>query len=330
MIQWLPTVLVVVLFVACSGEVATPAASLRGAPNADEAIPPPGIPDRNADPAVVAIDVGGETLCSGTLVAPGVVVTAHHCVAVTAPGTRCPAAGTQIVGERAPSSLRILVGDDLAIAEERARGLDVLSPPGDELCGADIAMVLLDTPIEDVRPLSVRTAGAAEGDHLRAVGFARLGASSEPQKLVMDHLRVLATTATEFEIGEICDRDSGGPAIDESTGELVGVASRSAGAACAGAGAIDVYTRTDAFFPLIAQALTQASIVGSSTAAQEKTKKGPIDMGASCVNADDCAAGVCVTAPAQEYCSRTCDPHDHCPAHFRCQSTVQSGWVCAL
>ncbi|MDB4997114.1 MAG: hypothetical protein JWM74_4546, partial [Myxococcaceae bacterium] len=41
----------------------------------------PGVPDRGRDPAVVAIDVGGEGLCTGTLIAPNVVLTARHCVA---------------------------------------------------------------------------------------------------------------------------------------------------------------------------------------------------------------------------------------------------------
>ncbi|HXN34014.1 MAG TPA: hypothetical protein VN894_19240, partial [Polyangiaceae bacterium] len=237
---------------------------------------------------------------------------------------------TQIVGEREPSSLRILVGDELAIAEERARGRDVLAPPGDVLCGADIALILLDTPIDGIRPLSVRATGAAKGDHLRTVAFARLPGATQLQKLVSDHLRVLDTTAAELEIVEACGRGAGGPAIDESTGEIVGVASRSAGTSCTGAGSFDAYTRADAFFSLITQAVAQGSVVASSAIGQKKTKTGPIDMGASCIRADDCAAGVCVAGLAQEYCSRACDPHDRCPAHFRCKQTAQGDWVCGL
>jgi hypothetical protein len=312
--------------VACSGEVA-PGVSSSDAPSADRAVPPPGVADRGADPAVVAIDFGDRSVCSGALVAPDIVLTARRCVSFVASDTQCPAAGAQIVGPRAPSSLRVLVGDELATAEERARGRDLVVPIGDALCDADIALVILDTPIDDIRSLSVRATGAAKGDHLRTVAFATLGGTMQPQKLVSDHLPVLDTTAAELVVAEACGRGAGGPAIDESTGQIVGVASRSA-SSCVDAGSSNAYTRTDAFFSLFAQALGQSSFAATSVKGQKKIRTGPIDMGGSCGRADDCAAGICVLEPAQEYCSRACDPHDRCPTHFRCKKTVQSDWVC--
>ncbi len=317
-----------IFVVACSGEV-RPVASSTQPPSADVAVPPPGVPDRGNDPAVVALDVAGQSPCSGALVAPDIVLTARHCVALVAPDAQCPAARAQIVGEREPSSVRVLVGDELAIAEERARGRVVVAPPGDVLCGADIALVLLDTTIDDIRPLSVRATGAAKGDHLRTVAFGRLAGAMQLQKLVSDHVPVLDATAAELEIAEACGRGAGGPAIDETTGEIVGVASRSVGSSCDGAGSPDAYTRADAFFSIIAQALAQASVVGAASG-QKKAKTGPIDLGAGCGRAGDCAAGVCIEEPAQQYCSRTCDPQDRCPAHFRCKKTTQGAWVCGL
>jgi trypsin len=319
------------LLLACSGEMSTPVTSSTGAPSADQVLPPAGVQDRSDDPAVVAIDVGGRVVCSGALVAPDIVLTARRCVAVTALQTECPAGPSQIVTTLAPQSIRILVGDKVTSAQERARGREIVAPPGDVLCGADIALVLLDTPIDEIQPLSVRATGAARGDHLRTVGFVRLGGASVLDKLVRDHLAVFDATATELRIGEGCHTSAGGPAIDESTAEIVGVASRGGGSTCTGGSHFDVYTRADAFLWFVGDALARSGFVASSsgsTKGKEKTKKGPVDMGANCARGDDCAAGVCVTAGSQEYCSRTCDPHDRCPARFRCKRPEKGAWVC--
>ena len=59
----------------------------------------------------------------------------------------------------------------------------------------------------------------------------------------------LDTSAREFLVGEAtCQGDSGGPALDEASGEIVGVVSRG-GPACDAANAHNIYTRTDAFSP---------------------------------------------------------------------------------
>jgi hypothetical protein len=305
-----------------------PAPSLVGALSADESIPASGVPDRGADPAVVAIDLGGQARCGGALIAPDVVLTALRCVVSPQP-TTCPARAPQIAGTLMPQSLRILVGDQWATAEERARGRDIVARPGYEPCGADIALVVLDAPIDDIEPLSVRPTGSAKGDHLRTTGFGHLGNSWVVDKIVRDHLSVLDTTATELWIGETCAGSPGGPALDESTGDIVAVASRPDGPSCGGAHAIDVYTRADAFLSLIGEALAKSGATMGPGRGRKKTKKGPLDMGANCVRGADCAAGVCATDRSHEYCSRTCQLHDRCPAHFRCQMSAQGGQVCA-
>jgi hypothetical protein len=313
---------------ACSGEIGAPPASSTVVPSADLAVPPIGIADRGDDPAVVAIDVGGQGFCSGTLVAPDVVLTARRCVAKASSQAPCAGGWPESASSLAPPSIRILVGDGMAALQERARGREVVVPSGDAVCGADIALVLLDTSIDEVLPLAVRATGAAKGDRLRTVDFPRFGSAAALDELVRDHVPVLDTTATELGIGEGCARAAGGPAIDESTGEIVGVASHGGASGCAGVGARHVYERTDATLPVIGEALAKSSAPVGPTTGKKKTKKGPIDVGANCVRAGDCAAGVCVTEGLQEYCSRTCDPNDRCPTHFRCQKTPAGAAVC--
>jgi hypothetical protein len=309
----------------CSGEAASsPLAA--SAPRIDQVEPVLGVPDRGDHPAVVAIDLAGETFCTGALVAPDVVLTARHCVSIAA-DAQCPASSTQTLGLRRPDSLQVRVGDDSTTAEERARGRDILAPPVDEICGADVAILMLDRPIDDIQPLAIRATGAAQGDHVRTVGFfdAPAARGVPATKLLRDHVSVLDTTKTELRVAEGACRGGGGPALDESTGEIVGVVSR------ADPGGDNVYTRVDGFLPLIAQALEQSG--ASSAGGKRKSKKGPPDIGANCSRGSECAAGACVTDGTKKYCSRRCSAHDHCPARFRCErcdagQRRRSVWAC--
>jgi Trypsin len=273
---------------------------------------------------VVAIDYGGAAPCSGALVAPDVVLTALHCVAPSAQAIRCPSATPSAPSLRPPASMRVLVGDDLASAAERARGRDVVVPAGAQLCGADLALLLLDRTIDDVQPLAVRATGAATGEHVRTVRFASV-AGTGVSKLLRDHVAVVNTTTTELQVAELLADEGGGPALDETSGEILGVASRDDEAP-----GRDVYTRADSFLSLIEGAIAESESAASTGSDVKKSKNGPADMGTNCAEGRDCAAGVCLTVStaAQQYCSRLCAAHDRCPARFRCQKSQQGQEVC--
>jgi hypothetical protein len=249
-----------------------------------------------------------------------------------------------------PASLHILTGDDVSTGREVAHGREILAPDAWALCDADIALILLDRAVEGVPPLQVRRSGVAKGDRVRAVGYGRASDSAQTAgvKLLRDHVRVLETSSAEFEVGEAtCNGDSGGPALDESTGEIVGIVSRG-GPKCDGADTRNIYTRVDVFIPLIDEALRRAGDPGEGGGdpldagahrghhdggkrkdAGSGGKKPPVtDMGAECKRGSDCSTGVCVTEHGRQYCSRTCDAHDRCPTHYHCGKAKTGGSVC--
>ena len=306
----------VVLF-ACSGPPMPP---LADAPYIDVASPLRGIPDPGADPAVVLLDLAGQGWCTGALLASDVVLTARRCITVPLGDAPCPAPGPQVLDSRDLTTVRILVGDDAATAGERARGRAVLVPPGDAMCGADIALLLLDSTIDDIAPLAASPIGPAVGDHVRSVSY------FAGRKLVRDHVPIAATSARELQLAEApCDGTAGGPAVDEVSGQVVGVLSRS-GPACDASEGYDVETRVDAFSSLVNDALAEGTL--SHAANQAKQKKGAVDLGASCVRGSDCAAGVCVMYGGSQYCTRDCSVHDACPTKNRCMDTQQNATAC--
>ncbi len=193
-------------------------------------------------PAVIAIaaaDGDRYTLCSGALVARNLVLTARHCVskALTS-NPSCDAAGRSHNGAHVDKDLD---PQDISIYE-----------------GPHHLPVL---PLRSHAPVT-------EGDVVVPIGFGGGTANAVGTRVPRKTSQVLATGPganartgavlgpREFEVeSATCRGDSGGPAIDARSGEIVGVVSR--GASCSALGN-HVYTRVDAFQKLTALAFLQA------------------------------------------------------------------------
>jgi hypothetical protein len=231
------------------------------------------------------------TLCSGALVAPNLVLTARHCVsrAITATPA-CDARGESHNGlhlaeDADPGSIAIYVGPHVHVDRDpvRAHAIRTLHPTGRVLCDADVAFLVLDRALTDVTILPIRLHGTVEsGDRVLPIGFGGGAANAIGNRVARLSSTVLtvgpaanAETGAvlgprEFEVDEAtCRGDSGGPAIDIRTGEIVGVVSR--GASCSTPGN-HVYTRVDAYAQLAAasfRAATKAAQMNVAAAANE-------------------------------------------------------------
>jgi hypothetical protein len=231
------------------------------------------------------------TLCSGALVASNLILTARHCVSRSLTSTpSCDARGRSHNGDHLaadadPGTIGVYVGEHVRVDRDapRAYGLQTIHPVGRVLCDADVAFLVLDRPLAGVAILPLRLVGTVSlGDHVRPVGFGGGAAMTVGDRVGRGGSTVLAigpvanayTGAVlgprEFEVDRAtCRGDSGGPALDASTGEIVGVVSR--GGSCSAAGN-HVYTRIDSYASLARLALREASSVA---AAQESVASVP-------------------------------------------------------
>jgi hypothetical protein len=192
--------------------------------------------------ATLRLDYRGKFACSGTLIAPNVVLTARHCVArfEDLVGDGCG----MVTLDLAPDDFAIAVGARPAPIPIRGRQLFV--PKATNLCGTDIAVLLLETAVSGVPLARVRYRPLALGEQTVAVGYGADEHDAIPEvrlqrsDVVVTAIGPAATTwVTEggaglpFAVppGEVaatestCIGDSGGPLFDRE-GNLVAVTSR--------------------------------------------------------------------------------------------------------
>jgi hypothetical protein len=213
------------------------------------------------DSAVVAILINtsqGMSLCSGSLVAPNLVLSAHHCVAdntSTACGNNSFSsvypAGDFVVTTSYNAAAQVFNGGATQLPAADGVtwfGVSSVAVPGNNICGQDLSALRLSTSVSGVCPLipSVDT-DVTDGEAYTAVGF---GITSPTGQTAGTRYDVTAMTvqcaedcgdptqsATEEWLGVnaakkgTCEGDSGGPALDASR-RVIGSVSRGPQNAC--------------------------------------------------------------------------------------------------
>ncbi|HEU4534372.1 MAG TPA: S1 family peptidase [Polyangiaceae bacterium] len=310
--------------------------------------------DAPEDEWVVQITASETSIqCSGTLVAPNLVLTARHCVASFAVGEfacdpRLPP--PQVMSPFWPArQLRVFAGparvEEPRGATPDAVGAQIFAEPKPGFCQGDLALVLLDRPIAGVRRVPLRltdTTRVGEPVFTSGWGVVDTFARRLPARQRRDDLTVLSVGPLSYEIVEgtpaiftapgqlivgqsSCSGDSGAPLMAAETGAVVAVFSTNVNA-YPEKYTDDTLSEPYAYCGLGAAAvfhtLANRPFVLEAFAASGhrpwlEGQPEPAAFGQACAGPDGCDSGLCVSGAGAPFCSAACD-EAACPDGFEC------------
>jgi MYXO-CTERM domain-containing protein len=287
-------------------------------------------------------------ICTGSLIAPNMVLTAHHCVADVLnedPQVGIVCTKTSFSKNYSPTMMGVTTNalmDDYKNASYHPVS-EIITIPNSKnlLCGYDQAILILTNNMDpsEATPLVPRVdTEIAKKDPYSAIGYGATdsgqNAPGAGQRRRRDGLKVDCPGAqcssfykstvmpTEW-VGQegICEGDSGGPAFD-AEGRVIGITSRG------GAGCVSpVYSDIFGVGQWIKDTAVHAAMVGGYTAPAWATGF-PTDpqfnypVGGACTAPGDCPSNSCIADGVATYCTRQCNDAATCPMGYECDAKL--------
>jgi len=284
-------------------------------------------------PSVVFLYNIRGSACTGTIIAPRVVLTAKHCI---------DAGG----GRAAPASnFRVFVGSNSSRFERQYNVAEVRPAPGrwDLRDGSDVAVLILATPAsEEPLEVSFDNPSSLVGGEFTAVGYGQTPSGGSGTKLTTTKRVDGVMGGFIYVRPSVCSGDSGGPLLGPD-GRIYGVASfiyseRGGQPRCGSApGAYNSLTR---YRSLIEGAIEDSGSCvprdevcnGIDDNCDEVVDEGCTPIGEPCARDDECVGETCRLVGDRNVCTQACDPLRPaigCPIGMYCAASGCEGF-CAF
>ncbi len=180
-------------------------------------------PAADPDGSIVRVETDG-SVCSGSIVTPRLVLTAHHCVAAR------DEQGLRLAQDLPPDHVEVaLGGGEIPWGKVGVRAI-VTPPCGYRAGHGDVALLVLARPLVGMPMLRVRLdSPPTVGQRVYGVGFGTCALDDEHSRRIQRAGGVVERVGVGafFATASTCPGDSGGPARDPDSGLVVGVVSAS-------------------------------------------------------------------------------------------------------